>query len=89
MQSQRVVNGVPITIAPDYTAGTIYGVDASRIYSVIRDEVLVHVDESVYFTSDRIAVRTTMRISFGFADPASIIKMTATARAASRHRKSR
>ncbi|MDN5700726.1 MAG: phage major capsid protein [Kocuria sp.] len=79
MQGQRVVNGVPIIIAPDLPAGTISGVDASRIYSVIRDEVRVDVDESVYFTSDRIAVRTTMRMGFGFADPASIIKMTAAA----------
>ncbi|WP_271403494.1 phage major capsid protein [Kocuria palustris] len=79
MQGQRVVNGVPIIIAPDLTAGTIYGVDASRIYSVIRDEVRVDVDESVYFTSDRIAVRTTMRMGFGVAGSASIIKMTATA----------
>lgn len=79
MQGQRVINGIPIIVAPSLAAGTIYGVDASRIYSVIREDVRVDVDASVYFTSDRLAVRTTMRLGFGFADPASIIKLTSAA----------
>lgn len=77
LQGQRTINDVPVIVAPQLATGTVYGLDASRVYTVVRDEIRLDVDESVYFTSDRIAVRTTMRVGFGFAHPTSVIKMVA------------
>jgi len=37
------------------------------------------VNDSAYFTSDRIAIRASMRIGFGFPDQAAITRITLTA----------
>lgn len=72
---QRTVNGLPIVVARDLPAGTIYGVDSSRIYSVIRQDVTLDVSKDAYFSSDRIGVKSTIRVGFGYADPASVVKL--------------
>ena len=33
---------------------------------------------SVFFTSDRVAVRATLRVSFGFTYPLAVVKITKT-----------
>jgi hypothetical protein len=43
---------------------------------VIRNDASVVTDTSVYFTSDRVAVRATLRASFGFTYPAAVVKIT-------------
>lgn len=75
---QRTVNGVPLIVARDLPTGTAYGVDSSRLYSVIRQDVTLDVSKDAYFSSDRIGVKSTVRVGFGFADEASVIKLTHT-----------
>lgn len=45
---------------------------------VIREGAEVDADSSVYFSSDRTAIRAKLRIAFAFPHPASIVKITVT-----------
>lgn len=57
-------------------AGTIWGLpNAGRIVIAIREDVSLVRDASVYFTSDRVAIRATMRVTTLFPHPASIVKV--------------
>ena len=44
--------------------------------AVLREDMQLGVDKSGYFTSDRLAIRSTMCLAFGFAHEASIVKIT-------------
>ena len=46
------------------------------MWSVLRQDVTLDVDWSRYFESDRVAIRGTLRVGFGFAHPQSIVKVT-------------
>jgi HK97 family phage major capsid protein len=76
--SGRLLLGVPLVLAPGLLSGTAWAIPASRCFVVIRDDATVETDASVYFTSDRVAVKATMRLGFGFAHPLAIVKVTHT-----------
>jgi hypothetical protein len=44
----------------------------------LRQGTTVESDRSVFFTSDRTAVRATVRVSWGFLDPAAVCKIATT-----------
>ena len=46
------------------------------MWLVLRDDTTVEADRSIYFTSDRVAVKATMRIGFGLVHAASVVKVT-------------
>ena len=71
----KVVFGVPLVPSTSLPTATMYVVDSSRIYTVVRRNAEVKADGSVFFTSDRVAVRATMRANFGFVHTASIIRV--------------
>jgi len=75
----RQVLGVPLLVSPKVAAGTIWGLAAQRGYTVMREDVQLVVDSSVYFTSDRVAVRATMRVGFGFPTPKAVAKIALAA----------
>lgn len=72
----RNILGVPLFVSPFVAANTLWAVDRSRLYFVIRENATVESDKSVYFTSDRVAVKATMRAGFGFVHAASVVKVT-------------
>lgn len=76
--SGRVVLGTPLVISPAVASGVTWGIPRSRVYVIIRDDATVETDKSVYFTSDRIAVKATMRLGFGFAHAAAVVKISHT-----------
>ena len=45
--------------------------DSSRVWLVLRDDTTVEADRSVFFTSDRAAVKAIMRVGFGLVHAAS------------------
>ncbi len=47
-----------------------------RAYLVVRDDATVETDKSVYFTSDGVAVKATMRVGFAFVHPQAIVRIT-------------
>jgi HK97 family phage major capsid protein len=68
--------GRPATVSKKATPGVIYGIPAPRVITVLREDVEVAVNDAAFFTSDRIAIRATMRVGFGFPDEAAITRIT-------------
>ena len=74
--TQFLVEGVPLIGNAQVTAGHAYVVDATQVFTVIRDDTRVEVDKSVYFVSDRVAVKATARIGFGVASLDCNVRLT-------------
>jgi HK97 family phage major capsid protein len=75
---RRQILGVPLLTSPAVaTAGNVvWGISAAYSYLVIREDAEVESDRSVFFTSDRVAIRATLRLGFGFPAPATVVKIT-------------
>lgn len=74
--SSRSVLGVPLFVSQYVAANTLWAIDASRVWLVVRDDATVEADRSVFFTSDRVAVKATMRAGFGFVHPQAVVKVS-------------
>jgi hypothetical protein len=57
-------------------ANTLWALDRTRVWLVLRDDTTVEAYGFIYFTSDRVAVKATMRIGFGLVHAASVVKVT-------------
>lgn len=75
----RQILGIPLLVSPRVPVGVIWGMAANRNYTVLRTDVSVTTDASVFFTSDRIAVRATVRVAFGFPTPRAVAKIALAA----------
>jgi HK97 family phage major capsid protein len=73
--TRSVVFGVPMLVSPQAAQGVIWGLAADRILTVLREDATVETDRSVYFTSDRVAVKGVMRIGFAFLHNAAVVKI--------------
>lgn len=69
----RLVAGVPLVSSPDCPDGVVYGIPKARVFVVVRQDVEVAVDGSAAFTSDRVAVRTKLRVGFGFPHHQAVV----------------
>jgi Phage capsid family len=58
--------------------GIVWGIPKPHSIVVIRQNASVVTDTSVYFTSDGVAVRATLRVGFGFTYPAAVVKVNIT-----------
>lgn len=67
---------LPLLTCPNVPTGTVWGIPADLALLVIREDAEVTTDSSVFFTSDRVAVRAIMRVGFGFPHPTGITKIT-------------
>lgn len=76
---RRTILGSPILASPAAPNNVVWGIPRSYAYLVIRTGSEVETDKSVFFTSDRIAVRAKVRAAFGFPHPAAIVKISTTA----------
>ena len=74
--SKRLIQGVPLFVSSAVTPGTVWGIPRVRAILVRRNDVDLAVDRSAYFTSDRTAIRATMRVSFAFPHAAAIQKIS-------------
>ena len=70
------VDGVRVLTSPSVADGTSWALHQDRIVVGVRENASVVTDSSAFFTSDRIAVRATMRVAFAFSPPAAIVKIT-------------
>lgn len=79
--TKRSIAGVPVFTSPAVLTGVVYGIDASRLFTVIRSDVTVELDRSAYFSTDCTGIRAVARVGFGYTHPKSIarIKLAATA----------
>lgn len=76
----RTILGVPLWSLPEGVIedGIVWGIDAAKVFAVIRQDISLVVDPSYYFGSDSLAVRCTMRVGYGFPHPAAICKISAS-----------
>lgn len=78
VEDTTTVVGLPLIASQHATEGTVWVLDSSAITTVIRENVEVESSRDVYFSSDRIAVRATARLAYGFAYPERLAKITIT-----------
>ena len=74
--TSRTISGVPLYVSPAVAADVVWAIPQAHSLFVLRQDASVVTDSSVYFTSDRVAVRATLRVSFGFTYPIAIVKVT-------------
>lgn len=72
----RTIFGVPLLVSQFVAANVVYAIDKSRVFLVVRDDTTIESDRSVFFTSDRVAIKGTMRVGFGFGHAASITRVS-------------
>lgn len=79
--TRRTILGVPLYVSPhvDDTDNLVWGIPQSRSLLIHREGAELAVDRSVYFTSDRVAIRGIMRLTWAFPDEAAIQKVTTAA----------
>ena len=77
--TSRQILGIPLLVSAKVPQGNIYGVAAERNFVVLRTQAEVIADGSVFFTSDRVAVRATMRVGFGFPTPKAVARIALAA----------
>lgn len=75
LPTRRQILGVPLWSVPDTVVpdDVVWAIDGSRVFIVVRQDVDLRVDESRYFESDRLGIRATMRIGYGFPHEAAVI----------------
>jgi len=74
--TRRLVQGVPLIISPAVGDDVVWGIPQEFSFAVLHNDVTLDVDTSAFFTSDRVGVRTTLRVGFGWPHPASIVRIT-------------
>lgn len=70
-----LISGTPVIPSPAVAAGTAWGLPSDRVIVGVRQDAGVAVDNSAFFTSDRVAIRATMRVAFAFTHPAAVMKI--------------
>jgi len=67
--------GVPVLVSPDVAAGNAWGLDGSQVFVVQRTGTKVVRSGDSAFDYDAVQVRATARVSFGFANPAGVVRL--------------
>lgn len=77
--TRRQILGVPVYSVPNtvMATGEIWALDSSRVFIVVREGTSLVVDPSRYFESDRLGIRATMRLGFGFPHQQAVVKIAA------------
>lgn len=76
--TRRVLAGIPLRVSPAVSPGTIWGIPHTRTLVALREDVNLQIDHSAFFTSDRVAIRATLRVAFLFPHAAAVQKITLT-----------
>ncbi len=73
--TRRSVFGVPVYASPAVSTSVIWGLPMAKSFVVTRRGATVVADSSAYFSSDRIGIRCTLRVSFAWPHAAAVIKV--------------
>lgn len=80
--TRRQLAGAPLVLSPDLAApAEIWGISKPYSIVVLRNNAQVEIDSSPFFTSDRTAVRVTLRVGFAFPHPAALAQVRLVAAA--------
>lgn len=66
------IYGVPVLVSPYVPSGTAYAIPDTRTYVALNRAPEVAISDQVAFTSDRYALKGTLRVGFGFAHPSAV-----------------
>ena len=72
---QRTIGGVRLWVSRGCADGMVCGIDKSRVITGLRRDADVRVSDQALFSSDQLLVRATLRVSWGFAHPESIMRI--------------
>lgn len=67
--------GLGVVASRHVPAGQLWAIDPEHIVSVLREDVTLAVSHDSHFTSDRIALRATLRTGFAFPRPAALVRI--------------
>lgn len=76
LENPRMILDRPVIVNKHAVEGTIWAVPKADVYSVLREGTTLAKSDAPFFTSDRIAIRATSRIGFGFPYPENLVKIT-------------
>lgn len=75
VEDVTVVAGLPVVSSRHVEAGKLWVVDSSQVITVLREDVELAVSADAYFSSDRIALRATLRAGFAFPRPEALVRV--------------
>ena len=67
--------GVPVLVSTDVAEGNAWGLDGSQVFVVQRTGTQVVRSTDAAFDYDAVQVRATARVSFGFVNPAGVVRL--------------
>ena len=67
--------GLGILVSRHVPAGQMWVLDPQWIKTVLREDVTLAVSYDSRFTSDRVALRATLRVGFAFPKPAALVRI--------------
>jgi HK97 family phage major capsid protein len=71
----RQILGAQLLVSPAVDDETIWAIPQLHSLVVVREDVETEVSTDVFFTSDRVAVKTTARVGWGWPHPGAIVKI--------------
>lgn len=77
--SGRVIAGTPLITSPDAPVNVVWGIPKALSFVVLRKDVELAVDSSVFFTSHRTAIKALARVTFAWPHSAAVVKINRTA----------
>lgn len=72
----RQILGSQLLVSPAVDDDVIWALPQTHSLVVVREDVETEVSTDVFFTSDRVAVKTTMRVGWGHPHPGAVVKIT-------------
>ena len=73
--TKRSILGVPVYWSPAVDEWTVWLVSQAKSFVVMRQPTSLVVDNSAYFSSDRVGIRCTTRVSFAWPHEAAVVKI--------------
>jgi HK97 family phage major capsid protein len=71
----RQILGSALLVSPAVGDDVIWAIPQAHSLVVVREDVETVVSTDVYFTSDRVAVKTTMRVGWSWPHPGAVVKI--------------
>lgn len=75
MPTATSIQGVPLLSSPYVTNGDIWAIPKAFAFTTLRTNTSLTISEDAYFSSDRLGVRATMRVAFGFPHASAIVRL--------------
>ena len=77
--ARQQIQGVPMLTSPAVTRGVVWGIPgAGRVAIGVREDATVETDSSVYFASDQVAIRGTLRVTYLYPHQQAVQKIALT-----------